>query len=167
MMKNYSMQDGEFEKEFTPFLKLDFLPELIKKRQYSTANKILLNQKDYTKAISLKLLHYSAESAWDVIKKLHMEIDINKSDHVLKTVSKDDFLSLIKLFNKYSSEAMKLRSKYRPDLNISQGVQLCLNLYEYFKIQSEGNQWFSRFCKKYKRFHNLRSSLKSLGIKMV
>jgi len=167
MMKNYSMQDGEFEKEITPFLKLDFLPELIKKCQYSTANKILLNQKDYIRAISLTLLHYSAERAWDVIKKLHMEIVINKSDQVLKTVSKDDFLSLIKLFNKYSSESMKLRSKYRPDLNISQGVQLCLNLYKYFKIQSEGNQWFSRFCKKYKRFHNLRSSLKSLGIEMV
>lgn len=167
MMKNYTIQDKEFEKEFTPFLKIDFLPELIKKRQYDTVNRILLNQKDYTNAISLMLLHYSADRAWDIINKLHMEIVVNKSDQVLKTVSKDDFLSLIKLFNKYSNESMKLNAKYRPDFNISQGVQLCLHLYDHFIMESEKKKWFMRFCKSYKRFRNLRSKLRTLKIEMV
>ena len=167
MIKNYSLHDSQFEKEFSQFLKMEFLPGLIKKRQYWEAIKIFLNQKDYSNAISLTLSHFNTDWAWDVIKKIHIEIIINESDHILKTITKDDFLLLIKIFNKYTSESMKLRATYRPDFNISQGVQLCLRLYKFFKIESEGNQWFTRFCKNYKRFHNLRSSLKSLCIEMV
>ncbi len=167
MIRNFSKNDSEFEKKIFQFLKIEFLPGLIRKHQYHVVVKIYLNQNDYSKAISLTISHFNTDRGWDVIKKIHTDLIVNESDQTLKSITKDDFLLLVNIFKNYTNESMKLRSKYRPDLNISQGVQLCLNLYKYFKIQSKGDQWLSRFCKKYKRFHNLRSSLKSLGIEMV
>ena len=167
MIKNYSKNDSAFKQKFFPFLNTELLPGLIKKRQYDTAIKINLNQNDYPNAISLTHSHFNIDRAWRLIKKIHTAIIIKKSVQSLKTISKEDFLLFIKILNRYINESMKLKSRYRPDSNISQGVQLSLRLYEYFKIQSEGKKWFTQFCRKYKRFYNLRSSLKSFGIEMV
>ena len=62
---------------------------------------------------------------------------------------------------------MKLNSRSRPDSNISQTVQLKLLLFKKYKNEAEGNEWFAQFYKKYNRFHNLRNSLKSIGIEMA
>ena len=167
MIKKYSKNDLKFQKEFSQFLKNQFLPNLIKKNQFNVANKIFLNEQDYSEAISLTLSYFNKNRAWDIIKKIHSEIVITESKHPLSAISKDDFSLLIKIINQYIRESMKLKARNRPDFNISQAVQLCLYLYKFFNIESEGNKWFEQFCKNYKRFHNLRSSLKSIGIEMV
>ena len=82
-------------------------------------------------------------------------------------IKKQDFLLLKKIFNRYTNDSMKLRAKNRPDYSISQGVQLMLFFFEYFKNKTEGDLWFAGFCKKYKRYHNLRSRLNELGVEMV
>ena len=102
-----------------------------------------------------------------MIKKSYAEIISKKSSSALKMIKKQDFLLLKKIFNSYTNDSIKLRAKNRPDYSISQGVQLMLFFFEYFNNQPEGDRWFAGFCKKYKRYNNLRSSLKKLGIEMV
>lgn len=167
MIRNYSQNNSEFEKEFSPFLKKEFLPRLTKQRQYDVAIKIYLDQLNYSKAISLVSSHFNTDRAWDIIKKSYAEIMNKKSSGVLKMINKQDFLLLKKIFNRYTNDSMKLRAKNRPDYSISQGVQLLLFFFEYFKNKPEGDLWFAGFCKKYKRYHNLKSGLKELGIEMV
>ncbi len=167
MIRNYSKDDSEFEKEFNPFLNKEFLPRLTKQHQYDVAIKIYLDQLNYSKAILLASSHFNTDRAWDIIKKSYAEIMSKKSGRALKMINKQDFLLLKKIFNKYTNNSMKLRAKNRPDYSISQGVQLLLFFFEYFKNKPEGDLWFAGFCKKYKRYTNLRSSLKELGIEMV
>jgi hypothetical protein len=167
MIRNYSKNNSEFEKQFCPFLNKEFLPRITKQRQYDVAIKIYLDQLNYSKAISLVSSHFNTDRAWDIIKKSYAEIIKKKSSRALKMINKQDFLLLKKSFNRYTNDSMKLRAKNRPDYSISQGVQLMLFFFEHFKNQPEGDLWFAGFCKKYKRYHNLRSSLKELGIKMV
>jgi len=90
-----------------------------------------------------------------------------KFSRALKMINKQDFLLLKKIFNRYTNGSMKLRAKNRPDYSISQGVQLMLFFFKYFKNKPEGDLWFAGFCKKYKRYQNLRSSLRELGIEIV
>jgi len=167
MIRNYSKNNSEFEKQFSPFLNKEFLPRITKQRQYDVAIKIYLDQLNYSKAISLVSSHFNTDRAWNIIKKSYAEIISKKSSRALKMINKQDFLLLKKSFNRYTNDSMKLRAKNRPDYSISQGVQLMLFFFEHFKNQPEGDLWFAGFCKKYKRYRNLRSSLKELGIKMV
>ena len=167
MIRNYSKNHSEFEKEFSPFLNKEFLPRLTKQHQYDVAIKIYLDQLNYSKAISLVSSHFNTDRAWNIIKKIYAEIISKKSDRGLKMIKKQDFLLLKKIFNRYTNDSMKLRAKNRPDYSISQGVQLMLFFFEYFKNKTEGDLWFAGFCKKYKRYHNLRSSLNELGVEMV
>ncbi|HEA71072.1 MAG TPA: hypothetical protein ENH98_03995 [archaeon] len=167
MIRNYSKNDSEFEKQFNPFLNKEFISRLTKQRQYDVAIKIYLDQLNYSKAISLVSSHFNTDRAWDLIKKSNAEIISKKSSRALKMINKQDFLLLKKIFNRYTNDSMKLRAKNRPDYSISQGVQLMLFFFKHFKNQSEGDLWFAGFCKKYKRYQNLRSSLKEFGIEMI
>ncbi|HEC39498.1 hypothetical protein LCGC14_0802250 [marine sediment metagenome] len=167
MIRNYCKNDSEFEKQFSSFLTKEFLPRLTKQRQYDVTIKIYLDLLDYSKAISLVSSHFNIDRAWNLIKKINAEIMSKKSSRALKMINKQDFLILKKIFNRYSNDSMKLRAKNRPDYSISQGVQLMLFFFEHFKNQPEGDLWFTGFCKRYKRYTNLRSSLRKLGIEMV
>lgn len=167
MIKEYYTNNEQIEKELKLYLKESLLPGLVSQSRYWTACEIFIDLNNYSQAIGLVHSHFSKDRAWLTIRKIHSNIIKSSNIKLLENISKDDFLLLLKIVNKYISMNIKLNSRDRPDKNIARSVQLMLYLFNHFSMDLEGEKWFKKFCTAHKRLRNLRAALKSLGIEMI